>query len=417
MLRSGLFFDAPASRRSPGRLLPRAARSLIVLPLLLSGAEAAGGAEAGAGQAAFEAPGVTAETVRFGQSAALSGPAAALGTGMRLGLRAAFHEVNEGGGVHGRRLELTSLDDGYEPERTIENARKLLNEEQVFALIGAVGTPTSRAAEPLAEEAGAPYIGPFTGAEFLRDRTQSPTVVNVRASYFQETAEMVRHLVDDFGISRIGILRQDDSYGNAGLEGLRRALARRGLELTGQAAYQRNTTAVKSALLDLRDAQPEAVVMIGAYQPVAEFVRWARKIQFDPVMMTISFVGSEALVGELGSAGEGVYITQVVPFPEDGGSPLIRRYRRALGQVARPAPRPSFVSLEGYVTGRLAAEVLERAGPEPTQERFLEAMTTLGRLNLDGFRLAFGPEDNQGSDAVFLTRIEADGRLRPLAGN
>ena len=375
----------------------------------------AGAPGAASGQSARRVPGVTDEAILFGQSAALSGPAAALGAGMRHGLNAAFNEVNQAGGVHGRRLELTSLDDGYEPERAIENTRALLHEHSVFALIGAVGTPTSRAAEPLAREAGAPYIGPFTGAEFLRDRAQSPTVVNVRASYFQETDEMVRRLVDDFGISRIGILRQDDSYGNAGLAGVERALARRGMEMTGHAAYQRNTTAVKSALLDLRRAGPEAVIMIGAYQPVAEFVRWARKIQFDPVLMTISFVGSEALVGELGPVGDGLFITQVVPFPGETSIPLVRRYRRQLSRVARPAPSPSFVSLEGYVTGRLTVEVLERAGPEPTQEKFLEALAGIGRLDLGGFRLSFGEQDNQGSDAVFLTMIEPDGSLQPLA--
>ena len=383
--------------------------------VLGAGLAAVPGAGLTAGQTPAGVPGVTEDTVLFGQSAALSGPAGALGTGMRHGLAAAFNEVNQAGGVHGRRLELTSLDDGYEPERAIGNTRALLNEHRVFALVGAVGTPTSRAAEPLAREAEAPYIGPFTGAEFLRDRAQSPTVVNVRASYFQETDEMVRWLVEDFGITRIGILRQDDSYGNAGLAGVERALARRGMEMTGHAAYQRNTTAVKSALLDLRRAGPEAVIMIGAYQPVAQFVRWARKIQFDPVLMTISFVGSEALVEELGAIGEGLFITQVVPFPFESSIPLVRRYRRELSRVARPAPRPSFVSLEGYVTGRLTVEVLERAGPELTREKFLEALAGIGRLDLGGFRLSFGEGDNQGSDAVFLTTIEPDGSLQPLA--
>lgn len=374
-------------------------------------------ATAGGGQAqdpAGAAPGVTDERVRFGQSAALSGPAAALGQGMRLGIEAAFAETNRQGGVHGRRLELVSLDDGYEPEAALRNTRALLQEERVFALIGPVGTPTSRAAEPVAAEAGAPYIGPFTGAEFLRDLAEAPTAVNMRASYYQETDEMVERLTADLGIRRIAVLHQDDSYGNAGLTGVRRALERRDLEIAGVAAYQRNTTAVKVALLQLRRADPEAVIIIGAYRPVSTFVRWARRIGFRPLMVNISFVGSDALAAELGPAGEGVLITQVVPFPEDTSIGAVARYRQALRRQDGRA-RPSFVSLEGYLVGRLTAEVLERAGPELTRKGFLGALAGMRRVDLGGFPLSYGPGDNQGSDRVFLTRIEADGRLRPLS--
>ena len=359
------------------------------------------------------APGVTADRILFGQSAALSGPAAALGQGMRLGIQAAFDEINRQGGVHGRRLELVSLDDGYEPEAALANTRELLQEEQVFALIGPVGTPTSRAAEPVATQSGAPYIGPFTGAEFLREPEVAPTAVNVRASYFQETDEMVERLTEDLGVSRIAVLYQDDSYGNAGLTGVQMALAARRLELSGLAAYQRNTTAVKVAVLELRRANPEAVIIIGAYRPVAEFVRWAKRIDFSPILINISFVGSEALAAELGPAGEGVLITQVVPFPEDTSLRVVRTYRDSLRRQERGAP-PSFVSLEGYIAGRLTGEVLDRAGPELTRAGFLETLTTIRNLDFGGFSLTYGPGDTQGSDRVFLTRIESNGQLRPL---
>ena len=358
-------------------------------------------------------PGVTPDRVLFGQSAALSGPAAALGQGMRLGIQAAFAEINRRGGVHGRQLELVSLDDGYEPEAALTNTRRLLQEESVFALIGPVGTPTSRAVEPVAAQAGAPYIGAFTGAEFLREPEEAPTAVNVRASYFQETDEMVERLIEDLGISRIAVLYQDDSYGNAGLTGVRMALTTRRRELSGVAAYQRNTTAVKVAVLELRRANPEAVIIIGAYRPVAEFVRWARRIDFNPILMNISFVGSEALAADLGPAGEGVLITQVVPFPEDNSLRVVRNYREALRRQERGA-RPSFVSLEGYIVGRLTGEVLDRAGPDLTRVGFLDTLATIRNLDFGGFSLTYGPGDTQGSDRVFLTRIEANGTLRPL---
>ena len=362
--------------------------------------------------AAADIPGVGEDRIRFGQSAAFSGPAEALGRGMRLGIRTAFEERNRVGGVHGRTIELVSLDDGYEPELAIGNTRRLIEDERVFALVGAVGTPTSNAAEPIASAAGVPYIGPFTGAEFLRSRSR-PMVINVRASYFQETEEMVERLSTDLGVTRIGILYQDDSYGLAGYKGLSRALKRRKLELAGVGTYPRNTTAVKTAVLDLSRSRPEAVVIIGAYRPVAAFIRWARLLGFDPVFVNISFVGSNALANELGKAGDGVLVTQVVPFPGDDSIPLVADYHRALAAHS-PESDPGFVSLEGYIVGRFVVEALDRAGRDLTRNGFINAVTLTGVHDLGGFQLEFGPIDNQGSDRVFLTEIGADGRYHPI---
>ena len=363
-------------------------------------------------RAADDIPGVNDDRVLFGQSAAFSGPAEALGRGMQLGVRAAFEERNRTGGVHGRRLELVSLDDTYEPELAIANTHRLIEEEQVFALVGAVGTPTSNAAEPIASSAGVPYIGPFTGAEFLRSRSR-PMVINVRASYFQETEEMVERLSSDLGVSRFGILYQDDSYGLAGYKGLTRALKRRKLELAGIGTYHRNTTAVKTAVLDLSHSRPEAVVIIGAYRPVAAFIRWARLLGFDPIFINISFVGSNALANELGEAGNGVLVTQVVPFPGDDSIPVVAAYQRALAAHS-PESKPGFVSLEGYIVGRFVVEALDRAGRDLTRNGFINAATLTGIHDLGGFELEFGPIDNQGSDRVFLTEIGLDGRYHPV---
>ena len=357
-------------------------------------------------------PGQPAEYL-FGQSAALSGPASALGTGMRLGLLAAFEEVNRVGGVHGRRLALTTLDDAYEPEAAIANTRELIEKHDVFALVGAIGTPTSRAAQPVTSDAGVPYIAPFTGAEFLRDAGEPANVVNVRASYFQETAEIVARLTGDLGIRRIGIFYQDDSYGRAGLEGVRRGLESHGLTLAAEVDYPRNTVSVKVPLLDLRRFDPEAVIIIGAYQPAATLIRWARRLDFNPVFVNISFVGTSALAEELGRAGRGVYITQVVPFPGDGSVPVVSSYQRALSATA-PDAEPGFVSLEGYLAGRLVAEGLRRSGPETTPASFLETLRRTPTIDLGGFELGYGQNDNQGSDRVYLTVIDGNGRVRPV---
>ena len=349
----------------------------------------------------------------FGQSAALTGPASELGTGMRQGLLAAFEEVNRSGGLGGRQLSLVTLDDAYEPEAAIANTRTLIEEIQALALIGAVGTPTSRAAQPVAAEAGVPYIAPFTGAEFLREAELRPNVINVRASYFQETAEIVARLTADLGLTRIGIFYQADSYGRAGLQGLRLALEAHDLPLAAEADYPRNTESVKVPLLDLRRFQPEAVVIIGAYQPAAALIRWARRLGFNPHFVNISFVGSSALARELGADGEGVYITQVVPFPADDSLPVVARYRRALTLVA-PEAAPGFVSLEGYLAGRLLIEGVRRAGAEVSPATLLEALRRTSTVDFGGFELSYGPADNQGSDRVYLTRIDANGKVQPV---
>lgn len=358
------------------------------------------------------APSTVPPEVVFGQSAALSGPASELGTGMRLGLESAFAEVNAAGGIGGHRLSLVSLDDMYEPEAAVANTRELIGKHDVYALVGAVGTPTSRAAQPVTSDAAVPYIAPFTGAEFLRDVRERPNVVNVRASYFQETAEIVARLNEDLGIEKIGILYQDDSYGRAGLAGVRRALDAQGLPLVAEATYPRNTEIVKGAILDLRRYDPEAVVIIGAYKPAATLIRWARRVGFRPVFVNISFVGTSALAEELGADGAGVYITQVVPFPLDTGIAVVDSYQKALASSA-PEAEPGFVSLEGYLAGRLVAEGLRLAGPGASRAEFLEALRNAPPIDLGGFELEYGEQDNQGSDRVYLTVIDANGEVMP----
>ena len=356
--------------------------------------------------------GVFDDRIVFGQSAAFSGPAGQLGTGMRLGIEAAFAEANRNGGVHGRQLELVSLDDTYEPELAVANTTELI-EEGVFSLIGAVGTPTSRSATPVAREARMPYIAPFTGAEFLRNAESLPNVVNMRSSYYQETEEMVERLTEDLGITRIAVMYQDDSFGRAGYQGAREALDRRSMQPVSVGLYPRNTTAVKTGLLDLQRGKPEAVIIIGAYRPVASLIAWARHVGKDWEFMTVSFVGSNALAEELGSGGAGVYVTQVVPFPTDGSSPVVASYLAALAEYDGDAA-PGFVSLEGYLAGRLAIAGLERCGRDVDRQCFLDQLYSPEPINIDGFELRYGENDNQGSDTVFLTMIDDNGGYIPL---
>ncbi len=356
--------------------------------------------------------GVTANKILFGQVAALDGPAAALGQGMRAGLLAAFNEANQAGRIKGHTLDLTSLDDGYEPDRAIAAAKTLINDNKVFALIGAVGTPTSAAVQPIAAESGVPFIGAFTGAEFLRDPSKTD-VVNVRASYFQETETMVEHLTQDLGVSRIAIFYQDDAYGQAELAGVTRALDKRKMSLVSEGTYERNTTAVKSALLSIRKGDPQAVIMIGAYKPSSEFIKLARRIRMDATFVNISFVDGEALAKELGPDGAGVVVTEVVPFPWDTSIGLVARYQAAL-KVVNPNTQPGFVSLEGYIVGRMVAAALGKIPGEVTRQALLEAITKTGTFDLDGMTLSYGPGNNRGSSKVFLTVVQSDGTLKSV---
>jgi branched-chain amino acid transport system substrate-binding protein len=356
--------------------------------------------------------GVTPDTIVFGQAAVFEGPASALGIGMRAGITAAFEEANKKGGIHGRKLKLVGVDDGYEPDKSIAAVKKLIEDEKVFALIGPVGTPTANAAQPVAQAAKVPYIGPFTGAGFLRN-PKLDNVINIRASYGAETEAWVRHLTEDLGIKKIAIFYQDDTFGRAGLDGIKAALAKRGMELAAEATFERNTVAVKSALLALKRAEPEAVAMVGPYKPCAEFIKLARKVDFNPVFINISFVGASAFAKELGADGKGVIVSQVVPFPWDASLKVVADYQAAI-KAADAKAEPEFVSLEGYLVGRLAIAALEKTGAQPTREALLKTIKETGKFDIGGLEMTFGPEKNQGLDKVFLTIIQPDGSFKAV---
>ncbi len=353
-------------------------------------------------------PGVTASTVTFGQSADFSSEGTSeLGKGMRLGIKAAFQEA---GAIDGRTLELVDRDDGYEPERAFENTQELIGDEQVFALIGAVGTPTSRAVSPLAHAEGVPFIAPFTGAALLRE-PRLTNVLNLRASYHEETTAMVDYL-EDQGVTSVAVLYQNDSYGIDGLTGVEQTLNGRDMELAASWYYLRHTASVRSAVYRIAAADPQAVIIIGASDPAAQAIQMLRdKLGSDLIFMNVSFVNSDSLdekLEDLGESRDNVFSTQVVPLPGNTTDPLIAKYQAALAAVDSQA-QPGFVSLEGYLAGRLAIYAVDACGESVTRKCFLNAVQTAGTIDLDGFEVTFGPTDNQGSDEVFLTRIDANG--------
>ena len=356
--------------------------------------------------------GVTSDAILFGQVAALEGPSSALGQGMRQGIVAAFAEVNTKGGVYGRKLHLVSRDDGYDPDRSVVQTTKLIEEDNIFALIGAVGTPTAIATVPISSARNVPFIGPFTGAEFLR-APELRSVVNIRASYSAEAEAWVKHLTEDLHFTNIAIFYQDDSFGRDGLAGVRRALEKRGMELSAEGTFERNTKFVSSALRIIKRAEPQAVVMIGTYGPCAEFIKLAHKAGFRPTFVNVSFVGANALARELGAAGEGVIVSQVVPFPWDTSLKVIADYQAAQ-KALDPTLSPGFVSLEGYLSGRLTVAALELAGPHPTRAGLLRTINEVGRFDISGSVLTVGPKMQDAPPKVFLTVIQKDGSFKAV---
>jgi branched-chain amino acid transport system substrate-binding protein len=353
------------------------------------------------------AQGVTADKILLGQSVALTGPAAQLGIQMRNGLKAYFDEVNAKGGVQGRKIELITLDDGYEPARTVPNTKKLIEENKVFALIGYVGTPTSVPAIPVFTEAKVPFIGPFTGAESLR-APFNRYIFHVRASYYDETDKIVEQVVSTGG-RNIAVFYQNDAYGQAGLKGVEIATQKRNLKISALGTVERNTVKVEDAVKAIAAVKPDAVVMISAYTSCAEFIRQMKKAGSAATFYNVSFVGSKALADALGKDGTGVAISQVVPYPWGTAVPVVKEYQ-LLSEKAGFKDY-NFSAIEGFLVAKVFVEGLKRTGKNLTRESFIGEMEKMRDVDLGGFFVSYAPNNHAGSKFVDLTIIGRDGKF------
>ena len=362
---------------------------------------------AGAATLALPAWAQSDSRIVLGQSAAFSGAAAQLGIQMNAGAKICFDQINAAGGINGRRIELRTLDDGYEPERCKGNTEKFIADD-TFALFGYVGTPTSLAALPLVNEAKIPFFGPFTGAEALR-APFSRQVFHVRASYFDETELIVNQLVA-LGLKKVAVFRQNDSYGQAGLDGVLRALKAHGLTPVAVGTVERNTVAVSAAVQAIVPKMPDAVVQISAYKSCAAFIREARKAGYGGTFYNVSFVGTQALADELGKEGRGVMISQVMPFPFSTTTAISREYLDAVKRAGGGAT-PNYSSMEGYVAAKVFAEGLRRAA-RVSRESLVAGLESIQAWNLGGFNVSFGARDHAASKFVELSVLTEDGRVR-----
>ena len=342
----------------------------------------------------------------LGQSAAFSGPAMQLGTQFHAGAKLWFDQLNAKGGVGGRQVEIRHLDDGYEPDRCVANTEKLIKDE-VFALFGYIGTPTSLAALPLATSARVPFIAPFTGAMGLREPFKREAF-HLRASYDDETALIVKQLIE-LSQNRIGVFYQNDAYGKAGLSGVTKALAARQLKPVAEGTVERNSEDVAAAVAKLAKSGAQAIVQIGAYKACAAFIRQAKQAGYGGKFYNVSFVGTQALADELGKDGAGVVVSQVVPSPYNPARPVSREFVAAAKQQGRV--QANFSSMEGYLAAKLFTEGLKRAGGKPTREALIAALESINE-DFGGYRVSFGPGNHVASKFVELSMLTGDGRVR-----
>jgi len=358
------------------------------------------------------AQGVTDTKILLGSSLALKGHASFLGSQTLRGAMCYLNHVNSLGGVHGRTIDVIAHDDSYDPLMCLTNTQRLIIDDQVFALFCYVGTPTTVRILPLVEEARIPLLGMFTGANALRDPFNR-WLINVRASYYQETKIAVQHLVTDLGLKKIAIFYQYDAYGFDGLTGTELALKEFGLVPVASGSYTRGTLDVQEGLAKVISSGAEAVVMIGTYDPCAAFIKMSDEKGFRPVFYLVSFVGADELARRLESYQSlAVIVSQVVPPPDPDrrdASPLLTGEAGYLTLLKRyyPEDRPSFVGLEGFINARVLVEGLQRAGSDLTREGFIQAIESINDFTpgLD-INISFSPSDHQGLDRVYFTRLE-----------
>jgi branched-chain amino acid transport system substrate-binding protein len=378
------------------RLICQLAFSLILLPCIVHATE-----------------GASPPDIVFGMSTVLTGPAANLAKEMRQGVLAGLARVNRAGGVNGRKLRLVVLDDGYEPARTALNVRKFIDQENVLAVVGNVGTPTAVAAIPIVNEKKTLFFAPFSGAGILRNNPPDRYVINFRASYAEETAAMIQALTAGAGLKpeEIAFFTQRNRDGDSGFSGGIAALKRQGLrneKSIVHVRYEPNTLAVENAVADLLLAEPapRAVVMVGAYAPCAKFIKLCSQSEIEAVFLNVSSVGSNSLAQELGATDAQVIVTQVVPYPSDGSILIAREYQVDL-RAFDPSASAGFGDFEGYIAARILALALDKIEGPPGRETVIDALEGLQRFDIGfGEQLRLSHREHQASHRIWPTILK-----------
>jgi ABC-type branched-subunit amino acid transport system substrate-binding protein len=357
--------------------------------------------------------GVTDTSVTIGMSSPFTGPTGAYGLDMKEVITAYFDQINKSGGINGRKLDLVALDDGYETDRTVANSKKLIEESKAFALLQYYGSsPTTQAMNDVFGPAKVPLVGTISGAGTLRqplkDNPNGRYMFNIRASYADETEAIVNQLVG-LGLKNIAVFYQNDGFGKSGLDGATASLKKHGLAPSAVGTVERNSLDVDAAVKTIAASNPQAVVMVTLYKPTAAFVKAMRKAGQNPQFMTLSPVGADLLVKELGNDARGIGISQVMPYPFNDTTPVVREYQRVL-QAAKNS-NYSYYGIEAYVTAKVMVEGIRKAGKDLTREKLVQALESMTNHELGGYRINFSASERSGSKFVDLTVIGSGGRV------
>lgn len=350
-------------------------------------------------------PGITDKQILIGSCCVLSGPASELGNQQLMGAQAYISHINDGGGVYGRKIIIRKYDDGYEPDRAIKAFDNMLA-DNCFAAAFFVGTPTAAKYVPMAEEHKVPIIGLFTGAQILHEPFR-PHVISVRASYFDETRGMIERIWRDLGPQRIGVIYQNDAFGSAVLTGVKRALTAQQASPVATGSFPRNTLDVERAISVVRAANPDVVVLVGPYAPVAEILKRSHAQGWHPIFTTVSFVGTEALIKAAGKDADGMVISQVVPPLSRDDLPTVAEFKKIFHQYY-PQSKPTFCSLEGFVDAIVLVDGLREAGKDLTREKLISALESFHDKDMGlgpALRLTYGPGRHKGFDQVYTTVV------------
>ncbi|WP_042429391.1 ABC transporter substrate-binding protein [Comamonas granuli] len=346
--------------------------------------------------------------LRLCQSTALTGPLGDLGSAMHQGAQAAFAAINARGGIHGRQIELQTLDDGYEVPRALANLDTFLAESDCFALFNCMGTPMVEAMLPKVKDSGIPFFAPFTGGQLSRI-PGARQVFNIRASYAEEAAKCVQHLAT-LGMQRIAVVYQNNTFGQEVFEGARKAMEQAGLPAARTATVENNAADAAAAAQKMADANAEAVLVGLAGKPALEFIKAFRPLRPGVTPYALSVLGTTANVKALGSQAKGLVVSQVMPLPTNTIIPVVRDFQAAWKAAGQQA-EPSHLALEGYINARVFSEALQRAGKNPTRAAFIDATWTLRKMDLGGFEINASVPERNASRFVELTLVNREGRF------
>jgi branched-chain amino acid transport system substrate-binding protein len=350
-------------------------------------------------------PGITADKIVIGQSAGFTGSVAGTVKELTAGAQAYFDHVNAKGGIHGRKIVLESMDDGFDPKRSPDVFKRLIDEKQVFAMFLSRGTPTNEAAYPVLEAAKVPLVGPSTGAMSMY-KPPRKYLFPVRASYHSETFKIVPQLVN-MGISRIALMYVDDSFGKDGLAGVQQAMKEANLEPVALASHPRGGTKVEEAVAAIAKADPQAVIMVTVLDAGVAFVKQMKKAGRNPVFLTLSNNSSNAFIKNLGEDGWGVAVSQVSPYPFSRSMAITKEFQDVI--KGRQDVAPSYASMEGFISAKVLVEGLRRAGPKPTRDKLIAGLESMNRFDLGGIDVTYGPELRTGANFIDITIIGKGG--------